>query len=116
MDATLKIFEHLELKGIDVNFPNTHKGVVENPMVVILDMGQYPQYGNRVAGKTLIHLILHVPQDAYPDILALNRQVKEQMKCLKGIVRATGNETPTINDDVKKSYTSSIEYEVLKRL
>ena len=116
MDAGLKVFEYLEDEGHDVYFPNSHKGVVNAPIIVIYDMGQYSQFNNRFVGSTLIHLILHVPQDKYLDIIDLKEKVRKDMKCLKHLLKATGTETPTINDDIKKSYTLSIEYEVLKKL
>lgn len=116
MDAGLKIFEYLEENGYDVYFPNSHKGVVKAPIVIIYDMGQTSQFRNRFVGSTLIHLILHVPQDQYIDIVELKKGIRERMKCLKRFVKATGTETPTINDDIKKSYTLSIEYEVHKKL
>lgn len=116
MDATLKIFEYLDENGIEVHFPNTHKEPVTTPVTVITDMGQMPQIGTNYVGNTSIHLILHVNQDKYHDMIAYKKKVKDLMKCLKHYVKPTGLETPTVNDDIKKSYTSSIEYVVYKKL
>ena len=115
MNASLKIFKHLKNNGFDVYFPNQYKGDVKSDIVVVYNMGQHAEPFNYDCGRTLIHLILHVNQDKYTDIITLHDRVRRVMKCLKG-VRSTGLQTPVINDDTKKSYTTSIEYEVTKKL
>ena len=116
MDANLRVFKHLDNNGLNVYFPNSNQEEVKEPMVIVKDMGQYQQYGNREVGSTLIHLILHTTQDDYTQIIKLRDDVKTKMLDLKGFIRPTGFETPIINDDTKNSYTLSIEYEVKKRL
>lgn len=116
MDASLKIFNYLNSKGINVNFPNTHTEVVNEPIVVIKDMGQYNQYNSRGVGNTLVHLIIHTTQDNYVGLLNFRDNVKRAMLGMGRLVKPTGFETPILNDDTKKSYTVSIEYEVSKKL
>ena len=65
MDANLRVFKHLDNNGLNVYFPNSNQEEVKEPMVIVKDMGQYQQYGNREVGSIDPFNITHDPRWLY---------------------------------------------------
>ena len=63
----------------------------------------------------LIDIVLFVPLNSYIEVETYMMEIREAMKELI-FLRKTGNETPIIVDDSKKAYTTSIEYQIIKKL
>ena len=66
-------------------------------------------------GYRLIDIIAFVPVASYISIKPYAEEIKAAMKELP-FLRYTGNETPVITDDEVKAYTTSIEYQIIKKL
>lgn len=103
------------LKGLNAYAPGKHKGDCLERFCVIKSGYQSPFIGTNKVGYEVIDIILFVPATNYLNIFEYKKDIKIALKKLS-FLRPTGNETPAIFDNDKNAYTSSIEYQVLKKL
>lgn len=109
------VYLHLKSKEIDVYSPGQKTDTCITPYIVIVDNGQYGMAGSNRNGYSLIDVLVFVPLNKYSQIEGYRAQIKGYMKELN-CIKATGLETPVIIDDLVKAHTTSIQYQILKRL
>lgn len=109
------IFDKLKEKGLNPYPPGKHKGVCNERYCVVKENSQVPYFNSNKLGYRLIDIILFVPLNSYTQVEPYINEVREAMKEL-AFLRKTGNETPIITDDDKKAFTTSIEYQIIKKL
>jgi hypothetical protein len=107
------IYLHLKNKGIDVYSIGQKQGLCNDPYVVVKESGQYPLSSNK-QGYDLVDIIIFYPVGSYSQLFSYKNDIKNYLAELK-YLRKTGNETPVIIDDEVKGYTTSVEYQVLKK-
>ncbi|MDI6617897.1 MAG: hypothetical protein QME45_04355 [Clostridiales bacterium] len=106
-----------KLKSWDLNpyAPGQHEGLCENNYCVIREEEQSGMIGTNKVGYRLVDFILFVPIASYIQVEPYINSIKAAMKELPQL-KKTGNETPVIVDDEIQAYTTSIEYQILKKL
>lgn len=109
------IYNKLKEKGLNPYPPGKHRGECEEKYCVIRENNQVPYYYSNKVGYKLIDIVLFVPLNSYIEVETYMLEIREAMKELI-FLRKTGNETPIIVDDSKKAYTTSIEYQIIKKL
>ncbi|MBC8590610.1 hypothetical protein [Wansuia hejianensis] len=109
------IYTELKEKNLNPYPPGLHKGLCEEPYVVIKEGTQIPSIQSNVLGQKVIDIIVFVPLSSYIAVDPYMKKVRSALKELS-YLRKTGLETPIITDDDKKAYTSSIEYVIQKKL
>lgn len=109
------IYDKLEEKGLNPYPPGKHQGECTERYCVIKENSQVSYYFTNKLGYRLIDIILFVPINSYIQVEPYIEEVRAAMKELD-FIRKTGNETPIIVDDTKKAYTTSIEYQIIKKL
>ena len=110
-----RIYLKLKEKGLNPYAPGQHEGQCMERYCVIGESSQVPFFNNRHVGYRLIDIMAFVPLESYVEIESYVKEIKVAMKEL-AFIRCTGNETPIIADNEKKAYTTSIEYQIIKRL
>ncbi len=110
-----KIYTHLSEKGLNPFAPGQHEGLCTNRYCVVKESSQMPFFRSNRTGYRLIDIIAFVPVASYISIKPYAEEIKAAMKELP-FLRYTGNETPVITDDEVKAYTTSIEYQIIKKL
>ena len=109
------IYDHLKAKNLNPYFIGQHKGECTERYCVIKENSQVPYFNSNKTGYRLIDIILFVPVNSYIQVELYIKEIRAAMKELV-FLRKTGNETPIITDDKKKAYTTSIEYQIIKKL
>lgn len=109
------IYDHLKARDLNPYLPGQHRGECEERFCVIKESTQVPYFYSNKLGYRLIDIIVFVPLNSYIAVEPYVNEIKSAMKELK-FLRKTGNETPVIVDDTKKAYTTSIEYQIQKKL
>lgn len=109
-----KIYKKLEEKNLNPYPPGIYQGECTVRYCVVKENAQSGLMSNKV-GYRLIDIIIFVPMSDYLAAKTYCDEVKLALKELPEI-RKTGNETPVIPDDSVKGYTTSIEYQVYKKL
>ena len=108
-----KIYLHLKSEDIDVYSIGQKQGLCDDPYVVVKESGQY-SLGSNKQGYDLVDIIIFYPIGSYSQLFSYKNDIKNHLAELK-YLRKTGNETPVIIDDEVKGYTTSIEYQVIKK-
>jgi len=80
-----------------------------------LESPQVPYFRSNRVGCSPIDIILFVPIASYIKVKPNQKEIRTALKELS-FLRKTGNETPIITDDEVKAYTTSIEYQITKKL
>lgn len=109
------IYNKLKEKGLNPYPPGRHQGECKERYCVVKENSQVPFFNSNRVGYKLIDIIVFVPLASYIQVEPYMQEIRVAMKELP-YLRKTGNETPTIVDDEKKAYTTSIEYQILKKL
>jgi len=109
------IFDKLREKGLNPYAPGQHKGLCNERHCVVKENTQVPYFNSNKVGYRLVDIILFVPINSYVAVEPYMKEIRSAMKELT-FLRKTGNETPVITDDEKKAYTTSIEYQIIKKL
>lgn len=109
------IYTKLKEKNLNPYAVGQHKGLCEEPYVIIREGTQIPSINSNRIGQRVIDIIIFVPLSSY---IAIDPYVKKIRAALKELpyLRKTGMETPIITDDEKEAYTTSIEYVIQKKL
>ncbi len=109
------IYTKLKENNLNPYPPGKHKGLCEEPYVVIKEGTQIPSIQSNRLGQRVIDIIIFVPLNSY---IAIDPYVKKIRAALKELpyLRKQGGETPIITDDEKEAYTMSIEYVLQKKL
>ena len=110
-----KTYKHLKSKGFKVYSPGQHQGICNESYIVLRDGG-----GNRVAGSyklgwSVIDVIIYHPQDKYSSLGDYVESIKTAMKEIKEL-KFTGLQTPGLIEEDKQAHTTSLQYQILKRL
>ena len=109
------IFDKLKEKGLNPYPPGKHEGPCDKPYCVVKENSQVPYHHSNQVGYSLVDIIIFVPLSSYIAVELYIKEIRTAMKKLTNL-RKTGNETPVIPDDEKKAYTTSIEYQIIKKL
>lgn len=109
------IFNKLKEKGLNPYAPGQHQGDCIERYCVVKENSQAPYFNSNRIGYRSIDIILYVPLNSYIAVEPYAQLIRAAMKELT-FLRKTGTETPIITDDTKKAYTTSIEYQILKKL
>ena len=110
-----RIMRHLKENEVEAYSPGQKTGKCNSPYVVIKDNGQKSSVESSKVGYKTIDVIIFFPIDRYTQIESYRKEIKKSIKELK-FLRATGYESPVIIDDRVKAYTTSIQYQVLKKI
>ena len=110
-----KTYLHLKSKGINVYSPGQHKGLCTESYVVLRDGGGDSFAGTNKVGYSILDVIIYHPNNRDSSLGSYKKEVKKHLEEVKGL-KKTGFETPVVMDDDKQAYTTSIEYQILKRL
>lgn len=106
---------HLKEKEVEVYSPGQKTGKCDSSYVVVKDNGQKSSVESSKLGYKTIDVIIFFPIDRYTQIEGYRKEIKKWIKELK-FLRATGYESPVIIDDRVKAYTTSIQYQLFKRI
>lgn len=109
-----KIYLHLKKLGYEVYSPGQKREKCQSSYVVIKENGTFRVAGN-VAGYKLFDIIIYHPIGNYSTMEFYVENIKEDIENLAELI-PTGNETPSIVDDVVQAYTTSITYKQFKKL
>lgn len=111
-----RIFNKLRDKGLNPIPLGKHIGECKERYCVIKEQTQSAYFNARGLGYRPIDIIIFVPMASYLDVAPYVAEIKAAMRELRPDLRTTGTETPVITDDDRKAYTTSIVYQVMKRL
>ena len=109
------IFDKLRDKGLNPYPIGKHIGECKERYCVIKEQTQSAYFNARRLGYRTIDIIVFVPMASYIAVAPYVAEIKAAMKELPAL-RYTGTETPIITDDERKAYTTSLVYQVMKRL
>jgi len=109
------IYAKLMELGLNPYPPGKHQGECTERYCVIKEQTQSAYFNARAVGFRTIDLILFVPVSSYVAVEPYVQAVKAAMRELPAL-RWTGTETPVIVDDEVEAYTTSLVYQVMKRL
>lgn len=74
-----------------------------------------PSFRGRQVGRRVIDVIAFVPVGSYIEVAPYVGEIKAALNKLP-FLQKTGSETPVITDDEKEAYTTSVQYQIMKRL
>ncbi len=111
-----RIFDKLREKGLNPIPLGKHSGECTERYCVVKEQTQSAYFNARGLGYRTIDIIVFVPMASYIAVAPYVAEIKAAMRELRPDVRSTGTETPIITDDERKAYTTSIVYQVMKRL
>ena len=109
------IFTKLKDKGLNPYAPGQHTGKCTEKYCVIREGPQVPYFRSNRTGYRLIEILVFVPLASYIQIKPYMDEIKTALAELS-FLRKTGNETPIITDNEVEAYTTSIEYQIIKKL
>lgn len=90
-----------------------HSGECKEPYIVLKFDGQLASVNNSLCGWQFVHVFLYAPLG---DITALDDMIVPVQGALKEILEFTGEITPEVIDDEKKSYTRRLTYKKPKEV
>lgn len=103
-----KIYKKLKSNDIDVYSIGQHKGVCENPIVIIKEHEPMEVVGSNYYNNT-VNLICYYPLGAYTKVKEFKNKICNCMEELKEFEREmVGN--PTMVDDDKQAYLFTLRY------
>lgn len=111
----VKVFTHLQDKEIKVYSPGHHEGLCKESYVVLQDSGTNAFAGTNKLGFSVLDVIIYHPMNKYSTLFNYVKEVKEYIKEVKDL-RYGGYESPVLLDSEKQAYTTSIQYQVQKKL
>jgi len=109
------VYTKLKNKGLNPYAPGQHEGECLERYCVVKESSQVPYFSSNRTGYRLLDIILFVPIASYIQVKPYTDEIKTALKELY-FLRKTGNETPIITDDEVKAYTTSVEYQIIKKL
>lgn len=109
------IYTKLSEKGLNPYAPGQHGGLCTERYCVVLENSQVPYFRSNRTGYRLIDIIVFVPISSYIKVEPYVKEIKAALKELS-FLRKTGSETPIITDDEVKAYTTSVEYQIIKKM
>lgn len=109
------IFNKLRDKGLNPYPPGQHEGLCEKRYCVVKENTQVSFFNSNKTGYRSIDIILFVPLNSYIQVEPYAQEIRSAIKEITSL-RKTGYESPIIPDNDKKAYTTSIEYQILKKL
>lgn len=110
-----RIYDKLREKGLNPYPPGKHVGECKERYCVIKEQTQSAYFNARSVGYRIIDIIVYVPAASYIAVAPYVAEIKGALRELPEL-RYTGTETPIVTDDERKAYTTSIVYQVMKRL
>ena len=107
-----KIYTQLKTSNLNSYWPGQHQGLCDKRYCVVKENIQVAFPNTRV-GYRLLDIIVFVPISSYVQVAPYVREIKA---ALKEFPLWYAGETPIIPDDEKKAYTTSIQYQILKKM
>ena len=107
-----KTYEHLKYSGFEVYSIGQHKGICENPYIVIKENGQSLIEGTSLTND-IIELLVYYPIGSYTKLDEYKKLLLNTMKQMTGFRRVI-DPMPTIIDDDKKAYMTSFTYRKIR--
>ena len=109
-----EIYKHLKSKGLNVYSIGQHQGICKDPYFVIKDNGESEVAGTNLSYDT-IEILIYYPIGQYSALEGQINVLKQYMKELAKLRRVM-NPSPTVIDDDKKAYMTSLYYQKIKQL
>jgi len=110
-----KIYSHLKAKGFAVYSPGQHTGLCASSYVVLKDSGSNAFAGTNQVGYALMDVIIYHPAGKYSTLGDYVKSIRSAMKEIPE-ARFTGYETPVLMEEEKQGYTTSLQYQIMKRI
>ncbi|AKA70134.1 hypothetical protein [Clostridium scatologenes] len=107
-----RTYDYLKENNIDVYSIGQKTGECKKEYVVIKENGTS---GNEYIGYGLIDIIIFFPINRFSEMELYVKQIRKLLKDLK-FLQFTGNITPGIVDTDVKGYTTSIQYQIFKKI
>ncbi|MBC2579993.1 hypothetical protein [Clostridium sp. DJ247] len=107
-----RIYAYLKESGYDVYSIGQKTGKCEKEYIVIKENGTS---GNEYVGYSLVDIIIFYPLSKYSEMELYVKNIKKLLKDLK-FLQFTGNITSSIVDRDVEAYTSSIQYQIFKKI
>lgn len=108
-----EIFTKLKETGLNPYWPGKHQGECTQRYCVPKESNLVPYYYSNKVGYRVLDIIAFIPASSY---IQMEPYVKEIRAVLRGFPLRYAGETPVVTDDVNKAYTTSIQYQILKKL
>lgn len=109
-----EIYKHLKEKGLNVYSIGQHEGICNEPYLVIKDNGESEIVGTNLSND-VIEILIYYPVGQYSSLEGYLNALKGYMKELTKLRRIVDS-SPTIIDDDKKAYMTSLYYRKIKQL
>ncbi|MZQ76206.1 MAG: hypothetical protein GT589_08675 [Peptoclostridium sp.] len=109
------IYLHLKSKGLAVYSPGQHSGPCTSSYVVLRDAGVNAFAGTNQVGYALMDVIVYHPVGQYSTLGDYVQSIRSAMKKIPE-ARFTGYETPVLMEEEKQGYTTSLQYQIMKRI
>ena len=110
-----QIYLKLKNKGLNPYAPGHHEGLCTESYCVIREGTQMPSVQGKRVGYRVVEVIAFVPAASYVQLAPYVEEIKAALNELP-FLRKTGNETPVVTDDEVKAYTTSVQYQIMKKL
>ena len=108
-----RIYSTLKRANLNPYWPGIHTGECKERYCVVKDGTQTPSTQSNSVGYRIADIIIFVPFGSY---VAIGKYAKEIKTILKDLPIRYAGETPIITDDGEKAYTTSIQYQVFKKM
>lgn len=108
-----RIYNTLKSAGLNPYWPGKHQGECRERYCVVKAGSQVPFFNSNKTGYKLIDIIVYTPISSYTQ---LDPYIKEIKTALKDLPLRYAGETPVITDESKQAYTTSVQYQILKKL
>lgn len=107
-----EIYKHLKERGFNVYSIGQHQGVCTEPYLVIKENGESEVVGANLSND-IIEILIYYPIGNYSLLEGQINALKHDMQELRKLRRVL-NASPTIIDDDKKAYMTSLYYRRIK--
>lgn len=109
-----KIYNLLKGNGIDVYFPNQHKGECLSPYVVVKNNGAIEL--SISSERPLYNIMCYVPEKNYSILEEYADDIKKLLQLLYPTIDYTGNRTPSYYDSEVKGHMISFDVMGIKKI
>lgn len=107
-----EIYLHLKKCGFNVYSIGQHKGLCNEPYIVISETGDGEITGKNIMSKN-IELLIYYPLERYSELEGYIKKIKGSMQEL-GHIRRVIEANPIVIDDDKKAYMTFLSYRIIK--
>lgn len=110
-----QIYQKLRDEGLNPFAPGQHKGTCQESYCVVQEGAQMPSFRGRRVGSRIVDIIAFVPASSYVQMAPYVGKIKAALRGLS-FLRWTGGETPVVTDNDVKAYTTSLQFQIQKKL